>query len=218
MQSRCSRGTPTTRVSERPVTAGLVLAAGGGRRMGGPKAMVPHPGGGVLLDHAIAVLRDAGCAPVVVVLGADAPRAAASAAAADVVVVAENWADGQGASLRAGLEALGNSPAASVAVLLVDLPDVGADVLRRVIRAAGRPRTSLARAAYGGVPGHPVVLGRDHWASAAESATGDHGARDYLATHVHGLVECGDLATGRDVDTREDLARARAGSFRPDQR
>lgn len=176
--------------------------------MGGPKAMVPHPGGGVLLDHAIGVLRDAGCAPVVVVLGAEAPLAAASAAAADVVIVAQNWARGQGASLRAGLEALGTTRATSVAVLLVDLPDVGADVVTRVVRAAGRSRTSLARAAYGGVPGHPVVIGRDHWAVAAESATGDRGAREYLASHAHGVVECGDLATGRDVDTPADLAQA----------
>ena len=199
------------------MTAGLVLAAGRGSRMGGPKALVAHPEGGVLLEHAIVALRDAGCAPVVVVLGAEARRAVPSAAEADLVVVARDWAQGQGASLRAGLAALEETTAESVAVLLVDLPDVGPDVVRRVVRAAGRPRRAgLVRAAYGGVPGHPVVLGRNHWRGAAEAASGDQGARDYLATHAHGVVECGDLATGRDVDTPADLA-AGAAMRRLDQ-
>ena len=64
---------------------------------------------------------------------------------------------------------------------------------------------ALARAAYQGVPGHPVVIGRDHWRGVLDVAAGDRGARDYLAAHDHALVECGDLATGRDVDTPDDL-------------
>jgi CTP:molybdopterin cytidylyltransferase MocA len=61
---------------------------------------------------------------------------------------------------------------------------------------------ALARASYHGRPGHPVVLGRSHWVAIAETARGDSGARDYLATHAAALVECGDLASGVDVDTR----------------
>ena len=58
----------------------------------------------------------------------------------------------------------------------------------------------LARAAYDGEPGHPVLLGHDHWAGVVATAQGDRGARDYLADHDVLLVECGDLATGRDRD------------------
>ena len=84
-------------------------------------------------------------------------------------------------------------------VTLVDLPDVGSDVVRRLL---DRPVSAdtLARATYDGTPGHPVLIGRDHWAGVIESATGDRGARSYLGTHDVELVECGDLATGRDVD------------------
>ncbi len=89
-------------------------------------------------------------------------------------------------------------------VTLVDLPDVGSDVMARVLAATEGP-TALARAAYGGVPGHPVVMGRDHWAAVSASAVGDRGARDHLRVTEHVLVECGDLATGRDVDTADDL-------------
>ena len=59
---------------------------------------------------------------------------------------------------------------------------------------------TLARATYDGTPGHPVLIGRDHWAGVIESATGDQGARSYLGRHEVVLVECGDLASGRDVD------------------
>ncbi|HZB66845.1 MAG TPA: NTP transferase domain-containing protein, partial [Ornithinibacter sp.] len=90
-----------------------------------------------------------------------------------------------------------------------DLPDVTAEVMTRLLAAAqGEGRQVLLRAAYRGVPGHPVALGRAHWAGILSTATGDRGARDYLASTPHQVVECGDLATGRDVDTVEDLHRA----------
>ena len=104
------------------------------------------------------------------------------------------------ASLRAGLAGVEATDADAVVLTLVDLPDVGADVVRRLLDPAPTTAT-LRRATYSGVVGHPVVLGRDHWAAAAAETDGDRGARGYLATHDVALVECGDLATGRDVDT-----------------
>ncbi|MFA6577376.1 MAG: NTP transferase domain-containing protein, partial [Nocardioides sp.] len=83
--------------------------------------------------------------------------------------------------------------------LLVDLPDVTAEVVRRVVAAGAGPDV-LARATFEGRPGHPVLLGRDHWAGVTATAAGDRGARDYLAGTDVRLVECGDLATGEDVD------------------
>lgn len=182
-----------------PTLAGLLLAAGAGSRMGMPKALV-HDERGSWLQRGVEVLRRGGCDPVVVVLGA-APEAADLLDGAVTVVVAEDWADGMGASLRAGLAAVaGLGPdVRSVVVSLVDLPDLVPEVVARVVGAAAG---TLARAAYDGVPGHPVLLGRDHWAGVAAAATGDRGARDYLATADVVLVECGDLASGRDVDSR----------------
>lgn len=186
--------------------AGLLLAAGGGRRMGRPKALLDDPSGGSFLERGLRVLHDSGCDPVVAVLGAGAQEARPLATAADTVVVAQDWAQGQSASLRAGLEAVAASAADAVVVLLVDLPDVGPDVVRRVLEATdGAGPASLGRAAYAGVPGHPVVIGRDHWSGVLDVLEGDRGARDYLAAHPHTTVECGDLAGGEDTDTPADL-------------
>ncbi|TPG13308.1 nucleotidyltransferase family protein [Pedococcus bigeumensis] len=175
--------------------------------MGMAKALVDDPGGGSFVERGVRVLRDGGCSPVVVVVGAEAERATALAngAGADLVVEASDWASGQSASLRRGIEALQTTGANVVCVLLVDLPDVGADVAAAVLGAAGDGPAALGRAAYQGVPGHPVVIGRDHWAAIRDEATGDRGARDYLASHPHASVEVGHLASGRDADTPDDL-------------
>ncbi len=184
------------------MSVGLVLAAGAGSRMGRPKALVRDPDGTSWLERSVSVLISSGCTEVVVVLGARADEARASVPPSARVVVADDWAEGMSASLRAGLRALAPSPGDLAVVTLVDLPDVTAAVVRRVVEAASGP-TALARATYGGRPGHPVVLGSDHWAAVADDVVGDRGAQGYLAEHGCLGVECGDLATGRDQDTPE---------------
>jgi len=166
--------------------------------MGRPKALVELDGE-PLVVRALHALTKGGVAPVVVVLGARADEVRAVLPAGVRAVEAPDWADGMGASLRAGLESLEDGPEA-VIVTLVDLPDVGAEVVRRVL-ADPVDAATLRRAAYDGTPGHPVLIGRDHWAGVAAAARGDRGARDYLAAHATALVECGDLATGVDVDS-----------------
>jgi CTP:molybdopterin cytidylyltransferase MocA len=174
--------------------------------MGGAKALLRDAAGRSFVERGVAVLAEAGCSPVVVVVGAEMAAVAPLAAGADRVVEAPDWARGQSASLRAGLAAAAETDAYAVCLLLVDLPDVGAAVVQRVVGTlSGDGPTALGRAAYRGTPGHPVVIGRDHWAGVLAVADGDRGARDYLATHAHAVVECGDLATGRDVDTAADL-------------
>lgn len=179
---------------------GLLLAAGAGSRMGRPKALVRDASGEPWLVRGVRSLRDGGCDAVTVVLGAAADEAALLLEGTGAaVVLAEDWADGMAASLRAGLASLDAGDADAAVISLVDLPDVGAAVVRRVV-GAGADRGTLARATYDGSPGHPVVMGRDHWPGVLETTTGDRGARDYLASHAVVPVECGDLATGQDVD------------------
>lgn len=172
--------------------------------MGRPKALVELDGE-PLVSRALRTLLDGGAAPVVVVLGAQADDVRVVLPADVRAVEAPDWADGMGASLRAGLAALEDTAADAAVVHLVDLPGVTAAAVARL--AARSSHDVLARAAYGGRPGHPVLLGRAHWAGVAAAAVGDAGARGYLAARADvGLVECGDLAAPDDVDTPEQLA------------
>ncbi len=189
--------------------AGLLLAAGGGRRLGGrPKALLDHRGH-PLVEHAARVLRDGGCAPVHIVLGAAAETVRERADLAPYgVSVNPDWERGMGSSLRVGLAALAGSGADAVVVSLVDQPGIGAAAVARVV-AAYTGRDALAAAAYGGERGHPVLFGAERWAEIAAGAEGDRGARAYLRQHAGdlALVECGDVAEAYDIDTPDDLRR-----------
>nr|WP_107907895.1 nucleotidyltransferase family protein [Streptomyces chartreusis] len=191
-----------------PPVAGLLLAAGGGRRLGGrPKALLPHRGR-PLVEHAAGVLRTAGLTRVHVVLGARAAVVREQAELGDCVLVENpDWADGMGSSLRAGLDSLAGTGARAALVSLVDQPGIGPEAVARVL-AAYEDETSLVSAAYDGVRGHPVLFGAAHWAGIAATATGDQGARAYLKEHRAsiGLVECGDVAQPYDIDTEADLS------------
>lgn len=183
--------------------AGLLLAAGAGRRFGRPKALVRHRGA-LFVEHAAGVLTEAGCTPVVVVLGASAEDVRSTASLPGVSLVDNpEWATGMGSSLRAGLSELSTSDAVAMVILPVDTPGVTPAAVRRLISLA--TKDSLARATYHGAPGHPVLIGRAHWAAVRESATGDAGARDYLRRHEVLEIPCEDVATGEDVDRPEDL-------------
>ncbi|MGW3833303.1 nucleotidyltransferase family protein [Streptomyces microflavus] len=191
-----------------PKVAGVLLAAGGGRRLGGrPKALLEHRGR-PLVEHALRALRNGGCGPLHVVLGAAADEVRARAdLTGSAVTVNPGWEEGMGSSLRLGLAALAGTGADAALIMLVDQPGIGAEAVARV-RVAYRSRASLVAASYDGERGHPVLFGADRWADIAAGAVGDQGARAYLWEHRDAitLVECSDVAQAYDIDTAQDLS------------
>jgi nicotine blue oxidoreductase len=192
---------------------GIVLAAGAGARMGGPKANLDYRGEPLII-RAVRTAFAGGCDQVCAVLGAEVEQAEAHAATAGAfVVVNPAWADGMGVSLRAGLAAVEQfAPDASAAlVLLVDQPHITDAAVAAVLSAQHNPAdaTVLAAASYEGARGHPVLLGRAHWPAVRPTLTGDVGARAYLREHRDELilVPCEALADPRDLDRPEDLDR-----------
>jgi CTP:molybdopterin cytidylyltransferase MocA len=192
-----------------PAVAGLLLAAGAGSRLGRPKALV-EIGGRRLVDRGVAVLREGGCEPVVVVLGA-----AEVSVPGAVVVTNPAWATGMGSSLRAGLAALPGSVSA-VVVALVDQPAVGPEAVRRLAAACGGGMGGaggaiVAVATYGGRRGNPVALARSVWPEVARLAVGDVGARPFLAAHPELVTPVPCDGTGRpdDIDAAWQLSAAR---------
>lgn len=180
----------------RTAAAGVVLAAGAGRRFGRPKAEVRFAGER-LVDRAVRLLRDGGCARVIVVSGAVALRVADA-----TVVHNPDWAGGMGSSLVTGLCAVHEDAAV---VVPVDMPWLGSGAVRRLLDSGAR----LAVATYGDRSGHPVLLGAEYFSAVSATAVGDTGARTFLAANreLVQYVPCDGTGSPDDVDTPQDLLR-----------
>ena len=176
------------------MTAGIVLAAGEGRRFGGPKAPV-EVDGERLVDRAVRTLREAGCDPVFVVLGAWQGHVADA-----LVIVNHGWSEGLASSLRIGLKwarATSERDDDDAIITLVDLPGLTSFAVERLMASDA----DIAVATYQGERGHPVKVARKHWQELIDNVSGDEGARAFIdAQSGVDFVEVGDVADGRDLD------------------
>ena len=162
--------------------AAVVLAAGAATRFGAAKQEL-------LLPDVLAALGRSSVDEVVVVAGAYPLQA-------DVRVVdCPEWERGPGASLRCGLHALPAQTEAAV-VVLADGPDLSPAAVDRVVEHWRRGVGDVVAASYGGVRGHPVVLGRSAW-----PLVPDEGARALDPV----LVPCDDLGAPGDVDFADEV-------------
>ncbi len=187
------------------MTAGLLLAAGAGSRFGGPKALVRYQGE-LLVHRGRRLLTEGGCAPVVVVLGAQAEQVMVTAELDDCVL-ALDWETGMGASLRTGLAALANRDTDACVVALADQPLIGPGAVVR-LQEAHAAGAVAAVATYGGKQRNPVLLDRSIWDAVALAAVGDTGARPWLRANPElvTVVPCDGTGSPFDVDTPDDLA------------
>jgi CTP:molybdopterin cytidylyltransferase MocA len=188
---------------------GIVLAAGEGRRMGGPKALLPL-GDSSFLDHACRLLARPGVAAVVAVIGAEADRVRAEARLSGEVTVVENetWREGMLSSVWRGLDAAEALGAEAVLLHPVDHPLTTPPTVDRVTAA-------LERGAFAAVPthddrrGHPGGFGPEALAP-LRAASPEQGARAVLAAHAPRVVHVeGDPGCLVGVNTPDDYRRLR---------
>ena len=187
----------------------IVLAAGEGRRMGGPKALLPI-GEDTFLSRACRLFARPGIASVVVVLGAEAERvrAAAGIPAEATVAVNERWRDGMLTSVWVGLDAAEALGAEAVLVHPVDNPFVAPATIDAVVVALAQ-RAEMAVPSHAGRRGHPAGFARATW-PALRAAPLDGGARTVLAAQPDRVVHVpADADCLVDVDTPGDLEAAR---------
>ena len=162
--------------------AAVVLAAGEASRFGTPKQRL-------LLPEVLERLEQSPVDEIVVVAGAHTLESPAQ------VVTAASWKRGPGASLTAGLAALGDDVEAAV-VVLADGPDLVPESVARVIESWRVDGGPMVAASYDGERGHPLLVAREAW-----SEIPHEGLRALPAR----LVPCDDLGSPGDVDTPADL-------------
>lgn len=199
--------------SEKGIGA-IVIAAGESRRMRCPKQLLAV-GGRSLLRHTIEQVVASVCAPIVVVLGANAARIEAdlkelpdAARAVILIVRNEDWAAGMGASIGVGVRALiENQPAVVAACILVcDQPFVSTAHINDLAKVFGQTEKTIIASRYQERAGVPALFARKHFAALSQLA-GDCGARDLIAEHA-GEVSPIPFSDGDiDLDTPEDYER-----------
>lgn len=178
----------------------VVLAAGASKRLGEPKQLVML-GTETLLERSVRVAREAGCSPVVVVVGAYYPQVLANNILGDVVtVINDKWEEGMSSSIRLGVRTLGFVAKNAEGVLLMTC-DQPAVTVKHLLHLTSRVEVKASR--YAGKNGVPAFFPAKYFDKLME-LKGDVGARQLLAEARYEELENGEL----DVDTLEDLERA----------
>ena len=188
-------------MDDRVCIPAIILAAGASTRLGFPKQLAKL-GDETLLQRAIRVARGAGCSPLIVILGAEATRVLLDGLPDDTVpVINEEWEEGMGSSIRVGVRACGivAKQAEGVVVMTCDQPAVTSQHLQKLML-----RHEIKASRYVGRNGIPAFFPKKYF-DTLMALEGDAGARALLKDARYEELEGGDL----DVDTVEDLARAR---------
>ena len=184
----------------KPPLPAVILAAGSGTRMGGPKALLALAGE-TLLQRAVRIVRAAGCDPVLAVVGDWNPGPVEA-----VLVPNPETAEGMASSIRAGVRAL-PAEASAALFLTVDQPAVDAPLLHRLLALADQAPEHPAACAYGNTLGIPAVLPRRLFPDLL-ALTGDRGAKGILLREQTASLPF--PAGEDDLDTPGDLAQLRS--------
>lgn len=202
---------------------GVILAAGGGSRLGGGKLLLPWKGRPLVAHVVETASRCNGLCALVAVLGHDADRVRRAIGsdppgARHVNFVDNpNWEEGQSTSLILGVEAAvgiaGGAGPGGVMILLGDQPLIRSGTLDILVKAHLKalecnPNHAATAPQYDGKRGNPVILSPALFA-AVRRLRGDVGARGILASHAGDvlLVPVDDPGVVHDVDTPEAYAR-----------
>jgi molybdenum cofactor cytidylyltransferase len=186
----------------------LLLAAGGSTRMGRSKQLLDYHGR-PLLRHSVERALGSHCRPVIVVLGSDAEACEAALHGLAVeTVLNEDWMQGMGSSIRAGIATLQErAPAAqAVVIALCDQPLISSALLDQLVRTHVEQQAPMVAASYDDHPGVPALFARSLFPRLA-MLDGQAGAKALLQAAGSELVTIPAPQAAMDVDTPEDYAR-----------
>lgn len=185
----------------------VLLAAGGSKRMGEPKLLLPWCGKPIIRWVARLAL-EAGCAPLIVVTGAGAEEVQKALANLPVCFIHNpDWESGQSTSVKAGVAALSNDVAAAM-VFLGDQPQIPLHVVEEIIETYRSSITAepIFIPTVDGKRANPVLLDRSIFAQLVHLA-GDTGARALFAQFPICYIPFSEPDLLLDIDNPDDYQR-----------
>ena len=145
-----------------PNIAAVILAAGNSSRLGQPKQLLQFHGQ-TLVQRIVDAAEEAGCSPIVVVIGSDKDKVVREVKRTNAVIVENlNWNDGMGTSIRIGVQRLIDiAPNVGAIVLLVcDQPLVDSNTIEQLIALGENTKKAIVASSYAGTLGVPAVFDR----------------------------------------------------------
>jgi molybdenum cofactor cytidylyltransferase len=187
------------------MTAAVILAAGGSSRFGQTKQLLPFRGK-TLVRTIVDAACEAGCSPVIVVIGSDGERIHRELAHANVIEVWNtNWQRGIGSSIRTGVQALIDQvpDVAAVLLLVCDQPAVNAGFVERLIATREATNKDIVACSYADTVGVPALFDRSLFKELLALGN-ESGAKSMILRNNERVAQFAFPEGAIDIDTRED--------------
>ena len=191
----------------------VILAAGESSRLGRPKQLIEFRGK-TLVRRVVDAADEAGCLPIVVVIGSDGKKVAHELEQTSAAIVEnEKWRDGIGTSIRAGMQSLvERRPGLDAVILLVsDQPLVETELIKQVIARHGETGKTIIASGYSRTLGVPALFDRSHFEELL-TLPDDSGAKSIILSRRARVVEFPFPQGNIDIDTLADYEKLVAQS------
>jgi len=198
------------------MTGAVILAAGGSSRIGQPKQLLPFRGK-TLVRAVIDAACQAGCSPVVVVIGSNGEKIHPELTHANVMEVQNtNWQRGIGSSIRSGVKALtDHAPDVEALVLLVcDQPAMNARVIEGLIATHETTKKEIVASSYADTVGVPALFDRFFFERLL-SLGDEAGAKSIILQNPERVAQFTFPEGAIDIDTWEDWEKLNGKSASP---
>jgi molybdenum cofactor cytidylyltransferase len=185
--------------------AGIILAAGEAKRFGSPKQLLDFHGK-PFIWHVVQTALSSGLGPVFVVSGAYKSEIENALKDLPVNVIHNvDWSQGQGSSVRAGVQVLPPQTGAAI-FMLADQPQIPSALVRKLKARHAETLAPIVAPSVAGRRANPVLFDRAVFGD-LNKLEGDAGGRQLFSKYGGVKVSWNDSDILLDVDTPEDYQR-----------
>jgi molybdenum cofactor cytidylyltransferase len=181
----------------------IILAAGNSSRMGEPKQLMKF-NNKTFLQHIIEESREANLDPVICVTGYESEQISRAVMGIPVTIVYnEQWSEGMGTGISAGIKQLLPSDVDSVILAVSDQPYVSSDLFAKMLTLKDQSGKRIVASSYAGTLGTPVLFDREYF-NQLKSLQGNMGAKNIVSGNMADVCSVEFEKGSFDIDTKED--------------